>query len=355
MALENKKNKRGRVQRPLLKDCTSVTCADPKLCYIDGKGNRVLRHFSYLKSSIGGIPLDHIVFDCGTCRECRNDRALELATKCVLHASCYEQNSFLTWTYDEEKPDYNNRFHYPDIQAAKKNLREFARRELGRRIEVFNVHEYGKNRKKHWHLIVFNYRPEILSPVRNTNYGTLYTSLEMQSVWPHGFNSVGDVSEASAMYQAQYMEKDLKYFNTANEYKCHSKHSGLGRPYFEKHYRQILQLGFVPFGGRKVKVPRYFEKLAHKHFCHFFDPSKFYDTAQRRALYRPFEPGLANYEIAELFKLYRQRKDEIIFSKAEDWYDTITDYLYSGEDPDFIKSASNKLYDIHKKPLSENF
>lgn len=335
-----------------------MKCADPILCYLNSKGNRVLRNFSYLRSTIGGIPHDHIVFDCGKCLHCRKKKALELATRCVLHSSLYKENCFLTLTYDEKKDGYHNNFQYEDIQKFKKRLRQKVFRDFEKKIEVFNVHEYGKKGKKHWHLIVFNYRPPDARLYTTRNGIPYYISETLESLWKFGIHSIGDVTEASAMYQAQYMEKDFKHYNNANERKSHSKHSGLGRPYFEKHYRQLLSLGFIPFGGKKISLPRYFEKLAHKHFCHYYDPQKFVDTSQRKALYRPFllcECNAANKEIADLFIDYKARKNERIDVQVEEWNEVIERYLQTGDDPDFIKAASNNLYDLRNKQKTEQF
>lgn len=332
-----------------------MKCADPVLCYLDSKGKRIFRNFSFAVRTITGIPRDHIVLDCGKCLTCRKKRAYELAARCVLHASVYKENCFLTLTYDEKKEGYHNDFHYADIQKFKKRTRQYFARNFKSRIEMFNVHEYGKNGKKHWHLIMFggDFSDKTLYTTRNEI--PYFVSETLKRLWPFGHHTIGDVTEASAMYQAQYMEKDFKNYNVANEKKSHSKHSGLGRPYFEKHYRQILRLGYVPFNGRKLPVPRYFQRLAHKHYCHFYDPTKFVDTSQRRALYRPFQPGEENFEIAQLYELFLCHKTKNIEASAEAWKETVQLYLTSGDDPDFIKSNRNKLHDLRKRTSQEKF
>ena len=334
-----------------------MKCADPVLCYLDSKGKRKFRNFSFARKSIQGIPLDHIVFDCGKCLSCRKKRAYELAARCVLHSSLYKENCFLTLTYDEKKDGYHNRFEYADIQKFKKRLRSYCRRTLQKTIEVFNVHEYGKNGKKHWHLIVFNhdFSDKTLFTMRNSI--PLYTSQQLSKLWPYGFNTCGDVSEASAMYTAQYMEKDFKNYNSHSAKKSHSKHSGLGRPYFEKHFKQILQLGFIPFSGLKLPVPRYFEKLARKHWAHFYDRTLFYPTLLRKSsIFREFSKSRPpNREIADLYTIYMANKKERILDLERQWNEVISQFLTSGNDPDFIKSNNNRLYDLRNKNLQENF
>lgn len=330
-----------------------MKCADPVLCYIDHKGYKRYRNFS-LASAIFKRMAGQ-VFDCGKCLICRKKRAYELASKCVLHSSLYKENCFLTLTYDEKKDGYHNVFDYSDIQKFKKRLRAHVQRFDGRRIEIFNVHEYGRNGKKHWHLLVFNFDFRDRRIFTVSNNIPLYTSELLSRLWPAGFSTIGDVSEGSAMYQAQYIEKDLKNGNRTNSKKSHSKHSGIGKPYFLRHYKQILSLGYVPMSGRKLPVPRSFQRIAHKHFCHYYEPSAFHDNSERKRLYRPFKPGLANKEIADLYIQFKKMKDERLIEVEEQWREFIESHLTDKTVPDFIKSADNQLYDLNKKSLGGQF
>lgn len=319
----------------------------------DGK-KKAYRHFSLIHKF--RLQLPHKVFNCGKCIICRKKKAYELATRCVLHASLYQQNCFLTLTYDETKSTYHNDFDYTDIQKFKKRLRRYVERNFhGKKIEIFNVHEYGKKGKKHWHLLVFGHDFADKTVYTRKNNIPLYTSKKLEELWPFGFNTLGDVSEGSAMYQAQYMEKDVKNGNVMSHKKSHSKHSGLGRPYFIQNYKQILSLGFIPIGGRKVPLPRYFQKLAHKHYCHFYEKSAFFDTYDRKALYRPFKKEEPNKQIADLYQTYREKKDELLIEFEKDWQDVLNRYFTDKTGTDFQKSGSNLLYDLANKSTGGNF
>lgn len=338
-----------------------MKCIDPVLCYTVGKSKQY-RHLSLISPVRLRAP--HQVFNCGQCLVCRRKRAYELAVRCVLHASMYTDNCFLTLTYDEKNPEYHNNFEYSDIQKFKKRLRQHVWREHKQRIEIFNVHEYGSKGKKHWHLVVFNYSPHqepdkegksdcgIYS--RSNGIG-LYVSETLSRLWRYGFSTVGDISEASAMYTAQYVEKDLKNGNRTNSKKSHSKHSGLGKPWFMKHFRQILSLGFIPFQGRKVPLPRYFEKLAHKHYCHYHEQSAFFDTVDRKALYRPFKKEDPSPEIAKLYIDYKQQKEKLVQEFEKEWELILSKYIETKIDPDFVKTGSNLLYDLNNKRKTGDF
>lgn len=339
-----------------------MQCGDPILCYT-GKKRKIYRNWSMASPLIRASAQS--VFDCGKCLHCRRKRSNELAMRCVLHASLYTHNMFLTLTYDESHPDYHNELCYADIQKFKKKLRRHVHYQHGRKIEIFNVHEYGKNGKKHWHLIVFGYdfseKPtkgkwyqKLIHSFKNKI--PLYTHKKLEKMWGHGFVTIGDVSMASALYQAQYTQKDFKNGNTQNKKKSKSNHSGIGKPYFEKHYAQLLTLGAVPFGSRFAPLPRYFEKLAHRHWCHFHEPSAFYDIPGRKRIYSPFKEGSANERISNLYAQYIKNKKQRIALKEEKWKNEIIQpYLENGVDPDFMKSLKNSYYDLKNKQTQEKF
>lgn len=348
-----------------------MKCSNPTVVYYDHRGTRVFRSFDivnrnpdryahYLKKSMS--------LNCGRCLICRKRRALELAHRCVLHSSLYKENCFITLTWDPEHPEYHNNFDYSEIQKFKKKLRNEYRsaycdiqtRKLKfhywKKIEIFNVHEYGKKGKKHWHLIVFNhdFKDKIL--YTENNGIKIFKSQRLRELWKYGYNTVGDVSIASAMYQAQYMEKDFKNGYVTTKKKSHSKHSGLGKPYFMEHYEQILLLGYIPINGKKMPIPRYYERLAKRHYAHYYEPSLFEDNRTRKAPFRKFgRKDQPSRRLADLYLHYRDVKDSFIKKLSEQWDQVVLEYLTSDKQPDFIKSGENQLYDLKRKIINDNF
>lgn len=348
-----------------------MKCSDPVLCYTH-ENTRVIRNFSYVKENLLLYKFKPLS-GCGKCPNCLKRRSRELAMKCVLHSSLYVHSCFVTLTYDEKKPTYHNNFEYPDIQKFKKILRQHVNtteychiktRKLKRRrvpkwlykkIEIFNVHEYGHNGKKHWHLIVFNHNFDDRVYKSSRNGNDYYISDELSKLWAHGIHTIGNVSEASAMYQAQYTQKDVKNKNTTNGKKSHSKHSGIGKPYFLQHYKQILNLGYVPFQGKKIPVPRSFEKIADRHWSHFYDPSRFVDTKERKAIHRPFKKDYPNKDLADIYTRYINKKRMKIEELTEEWDLLVFNYIQTKAKPDFVKSGENALYDLMNRTNNQQF
>lgn len=267
----------------------------------------------------------------------------------------YKRNCFLTLTYDEKLDTYHNNFEYSDIQKFKKRMRSYVTRLNGSKIEIFNVHEYGKNGKKHWHLIVFgfDFTDKEIHSIKNGL--PLYTSAELSKLWTRGHSAIGDVSEASAMYQAQYMEKDVRNNNQSLGRRSHSKHSGIGKSFFLKNYRQVLQLGYIPFNGKKMPVPRYFQRLAEKHYSHFYEPAAFFDTPSRKAKFRPFKREEPNKEIADLYLNFKETKQTLVEELETSFTEVLNLWRETKADPEFVKSGSNVLYDHNNRKVKERF
>lgn len=250
---------------------------------------------------------------------------------------------------------YHNELEYRDIQKFKKNLRRHCDYHLGKRVQIFNVHEYGKNGKKHWHLVLFNHNFDDRIPHTKSGEHTLYKSDTLSKLWPHGFSTIGNVSEASAMYQAQYTQKDLKNGNLLNNKRSHSKHSGIGRDYFLKHYKQILSLGYVPYQARKIPIPRYFLKLAHKHYAHFNEPHFFFDNSERKRLYAPFLKNEQNLEISNLFIAFREKRQDYLKDIIKEWDEFIEQNLFTDIVPDFALSGANAEHDLKNRVHLQQF
>ena len=158
------------------------------------------------------------------------------------------------------------------------------------------------------------------------------------------------------MYQAQYMQKDIKNGHELNEEKkSKSHHSGLGKHWFLKNYKQIFNLGYIPFNGTKRPIPRYFEKLGHKHWCHYNDKSVFLHHENGRRLYSPFKENEADPALAELYSQYIEKKKSYIKEKEVNWQITVENHMSSGEEPDFWKSLKNQKYDLKNKNQQEKF
>lgn len=190
----------------------------------------------------------------------------------------HQNNIFLTLTYSDEHLK-SPRLQYLDFQLFMKRLREEHTKnisDLELKKEMFISYmvtgEYGdKNKRPHWHAIIFNYSPPDLSPHHTTDRGDkVYTSRIIDKLWgkndPQSCPSqIGAVTLDSAGYVARYAAKKLTHGHDDEHdfhpiHKTSSKHA-IGRTWIEKHYKQIFQLGFCRIPNdekQKTKIPRYY-------------------------------------------------------------------------------------------------
>lgn len=98
-----------------------------------------------------------------------------------------------------------------------------------------------------------------------------------------------------------------------------------------------------------MPLPRYFEKLAHKHYSHFYATQNFHDFKERKALYRPFKEGEENREIADLFAKYKILKEQKIEELTKEWEEFVAKQIEEETIPDFVQSGANALHDLKNR------
>ena len=215
---------------------------------------------------------------CGRCIGCRLDRSLSWAVRCMHEASLYDENCFITLTFND---DYisDGSLHVEDFQNFMKRLRQ----EIApRRIRFFHCGEYGaKYSRPHHHACIFGYD----FPDKVLFRGDIYTSEILSRLWPYGFSTVGKVTFESAAYVARYVLKkwskaDLKgeglyeamrnfsecersgsaYQGRKPEYVTMSRRPGIGSTWFSKFGNEVTSTGYVLMpNGKKAKPPKFYD------------------------------------------------------------------------------------------------
>lgn len=306
--------------------------------------------------------------DCRKCIHCRKNRGGELAHCCILEAQTYQDNHFITLT---KKPGYEKnhpKFEKKEIKNFIKKVQRWCWKKHACTPKIYRVHEHGsgKTKRSHYHLVVFNLPLDDIRPTQRPDTGMSYTIL---SLWQHGHITVQSLNHATAMYQSLYLDKDLKNGHANSEKKSVSWHSGIGTTAFLKNYRQWLNLGYIPFGDKKQKIPRKFFKIAQKHldaitltnwaFCRKYMKKQFDkmgDFDRGLCLVRPklCQINIApNRELAEIYLNFKlQQRDQ---EKNNERMNQIMLHNQGRRKqmPDFHISGENTLYNQLKK-LEEN-
>lgn len=257
-----------------------------------------------------------LLIPCGNCIGCRITRSKEWAMRCMHEASLYEENCFITLTYnDENVPEdmsLNKKVWQDFMRNFRQKIRRDERREYNelkqkypnipplepRKIRFYMCGEYGEDQdlleqgiqaigRPHFHACIFNYdflpqepkdREKLL--IRDDGKTKLYRSPLLEKLWPYGYSSVGEVNYETAAYTARYIMKkingEMAYDhyqrldeNTGEvnlvepEFTLMSRRPGIGGGWFEK-YKNDLKKDFITVNGHKQRPAKYYDKLFEK-------------------------------------------------------------------------------------------
>lgn len=255
---------------------------------------------------------------CGKCLGCRLDHANEWATRCYCELKEWGTGCFITLTYNNPHLPLTKKgiptLNKKHIVQFMKNLRKHEKGEkywtnpnTGKYeapIRFMVAGEYGdKNQRPHYHLCIFNWKPDDLKYEKTEDGNILYTSKKVDKYWENkqqkeghksrGFSIIGELTYKSACYVARYCQKKAgieskprrwKWIEEVNkktgeikqvkkivkenkiredEFINSSRNPGIGRNYWERHKEEIKKNNgiWVNDGKAKLKrIPRYFRK-----------------------------------------------------------------------------------------------
>lgn len=211
---------------------------------------------------------------CGKCLGCRTDRQNVWVTRCTHEAALWENNKFVTLTYDDEHLPPELRLD--DLQKFLKRLRKAADKENQRHIitegpsaiRYVACGEYGeRTQRPHYHLILFNCAFSDEKPYDDK----LSTSKTLELLWKQGAAKLAPFSSATAAYVAGYLTKTGKrdYYNELGQkltppFFRMSLRPAIGQKWVDK-YSTDIQNGYTIIDGIRKKLPRYYaQRLIRK-------------------------------------------------------------------------------------------
>lgn len=210
-----------------------------------------------------------VTIPCGRCVGCRLERSRQWAIRCVHEAKLYDENCFITLTYDDDHLPDDLSLHKEHFQLFFKRLRKAY---PNRRIRYYHCGEYGEQfARPHYHACIFNFdfSDKVLWSIKNKF--RLYISEQLNMLWGKGYCIIGDVTFESAAYVARYIMKkilgsdELKeevYNGRETEYTTMSRRPGIGAGFFEKYKEDVYKSDSVVLrGGVHVRPPKYYDAL----------------------------------------------------------------------------------------------
>lgn len=220
-----------------------------------------------------GYADQEVLIPCGRCIGCRIERSRQWALRCQHESSLYDENCFITLTYNDDNLPTNRSVNVRVLQLFIKRLREHY---SPRKIRYYACGEYGaKTMRPHYHALIFNLDFEDKKPWKKIRDNTVYTSEKLQSIWGLGFCSVGALSFQSSAYVARYIMKKVtgplaqehyewtdpntgEIYQRLPEFNTMSTQPGLGRKWLEKYETDVFPSDEVIVEGRQLRVPNYY-------------------------------------------------------------------------------------------------
>ena len=264
-----------------------MACFHPLVAYRSADGS-----ISFVDRGKG----DQLLLSCGQCIGCRLERSRQWATRCVHEASLYDDNCFITLTYNNDNVPIDVGLNYSHFQLFMKRLRK---RFPNDTIRFYMCGEYGENYgRPHYHACLFGFNfPDRVLHSRTGSGFFIYTSRILESLWSYGFSSVADFSFESAAYVARYVMKKItgqaakrhyevldemtgEIYNRSPEFCRMSLKPGIGAGWWDKFGQSdVVPRDKVVINGVEATVPRYYDKLLRRDNLLQYD-----DAKTRRAL-----------------------------------------------------------------------
>lgn len=238
------------------------------------------------------------------------DKAQEWATRCMHEASLWDQNSWITLTYDDQNIDPVGSLVPRDLQLFFKRLRSHFD---GDTLRYYACGEYGAELgRPHYHACLFGIDfPDKKRVGRSEHGGIRYKSDTLTELWGKGFTEVGELTWQSAAYTARYCMKKIHgelaadhYGPRHPEFARMSNRPGIGAEWFRRYQSSVSEHDNVVSFNREVKVPRYYDKLRERQGENLDEVKR---TRRRKALERAADHTPERMRVRELCAQYRAR------------------------------------------------
>lgn len=242
-----------------------ITCVRPDGSEVE-RGNKKLGFFSRSKYPDAFdfktghlLPLEELKIKfpaaelvqvpCRKCLGCRLDHAKEWSVRNVLESLSYDNNFFITLTYDDDHV-FSERdgkivptLVKDDVKRFMKNLRRYFEYNFSHTgIRYFGCGEYGSTTNRpHYHLLVYNCPIPDLDYYKDKNGNTLFNSKIIDQCWNKGYSVIANFSYETAAYVSRYVLKkvdsnvDYNSIGLENEFIMMSTKPGIGRKYYDDH------------------------------------------------------------------------------------------------------------------------
>lgn len=226
----------------------------------------------------------YVEIPCGHCEQCQAKQAKEKCERACAEAKQWKHNAVINLTYDNEHvpiTEYGTlTLKYEDFQLFKKRLLQHYKRKYDQTgIRFMVAGEYGETyARPHYHAIFFNLEVKDLKEHGKTKKGSNeYLSDEIQKLWGKGYVTIGDVTQETIQYVANYCLKKVKgsgakeYYAKLGiepEFVQSSRNPGIGANWLENNKQSLIDYGkaFIGtnLGVMEIHPNQYFDRKLEK-------------------------------------------------------------------------------------------
>lgn len=239
-----------------------------------------------------GLSPEKVEIPCGQCRYCRTAKVSDWAQRCMHEASLYDNNCFLTLTYDDAHIPKNGALDYDAPVLFMKRLRK----QFGDKIRSYGCAEYGSLLcRPHYHLLIFNHDFHDKKLWKKSGENSLYRSTDLEKLWTFGHSTTGNLTHESASYVARYATKKITGEKSKEHYErfdqktgevyslppeksvCISRRPGIGKNWYDLYNGFVRNHDTVVLRGRKMRPAKYYDRLFD-----IADPAHFQSVKRNR-------------------------------------------------------------------------
>lgn len=242
---------------------------------------------------------------CKKCWACQLNYSAEWATRIMLEAQKYQNNYWITLTYDDEHLPIAEKVTFPDGEIIENDgtwytgtldnqdmvtflnsLRQYFHRKGHDGIKYYYCGEYGgperllpngkytRGKRPHYHIVLLNCPldpTDFYSPEVDKNFKAHWKSNEIDRFWKKGITEVCELEWSDAAYTARYCTKKL-HMKDKNEYYKEGKEpeyvrmsKGIAFNYLENHVDEIYKTDSIIMRTVKgnignIKPPKAFDR-----------------------------------------------------------------------------------------------
>lgn len=219
-----------------------------------------------------------VMVPCGQCIGCRLEYSRQWAMRIMHEAQLYDENCFITLTYDDPHLPYPPTLRVDHFQKFMKRFRK----SVPNGVRFFHAGEYGSDTSRpHYHACIFGWSFPDRRVFSKNGENLLYTSESLSNLWPFGFASVGELSFESAAYVARYVTKKIngdqaqaayawtdpetgEVFSLKPEYCTMSRRPGVGAEWYDRYSADVYPSDMVVVRGVPTKPPKAYDKFLER-------------------------------------------------------------------------------------------